>query len=369
MLRWIIVGLVAGLCGLPALSSARASQDDKVKKLIVQLLQDKDVKKRRLALIALEVEGARVKGVVQAMTIALEKDEDPVVRREVALALGRMGEDGKEAVPALAYALTKDKDDQTREVAARALLQMVPHSKRALEQLVAALQDSYPPTRAAAAETIKMLGELSKSAVPQLMDYLKSPKDKKTDASARMHITLALGRIGPEAAKAAVVLATVIADAAEDVTTREAAADSLARFGLDGQPAAKEVAAVLQNTKNELVLRLAAVKALAKIEGDTKVVWPALKIGLEDGDSSLRLQTIRAAGQYGREEPEVIKILAKLARGDDNVEVRLAAIQELGIIGAAARDAEKDLRFIVANDEREAVRQYADAALKKILGQ
>src|SRR5437773_12325909 len=81
MLRWIIAGLMAALCCLPAVRSAHAGENEKVKKLIVDLLENKDVKKRRLAVFDLEIVGPRVKGVLQALQTALEKDPEPVVRQ------------------------------------------------------------------------------------------------------------------------------------------------------------------------------------------------------------------------------------------------------------------------------------------------
>jgi HEAT repeat protein len=368
MLRWIVVVLVAGTWLWPAAPAARASQDEKLNQQIKQFLQDKDVKKRRLALLELEVVGPRVKGVLQALGIALEKDPEPIVRREVALALARMGPDAQAAIPSLAYALKNDKDEDVREAAARALLQMAPLSQRALPQLVDALRDSHAATRAAAAETIKTFGEQSKTAVPELVAYLKSPKDKKTDAVARMHVALALGRVGEEGAKGTKVLIAVLSDTAEDLAVRAAAADSLGRFGLDAEGAARPLAEILASSKNDQALRLAAVKALAKVEGNAKVVWPALQVGLADSDSAVRILSVRAAGLYGKEEVEIVKALAKLARNDDNVEARLAAIQELGLVGAAAQPAEQDLRYIIDHDEREPVRDQAAVALKKIKG-
>ncbi len=367
MLRWYIVVVLAGLWLFPAVRQDQGGDDERINKLITQFLQDKDVKKRRLALLELEII-PRAKGVLQAMSISLEKEADPVVRRDVALALGRLGEDGKDAIPALAQALVKDKDDLVREASARALLQMAPHSKRAVKQLADALQDSYMPTRAAAADAMKTLAEQSSAVVPQMIDYLKAPKDKKADAVARMHLALALGRVGPEGAKGEAVLIVILGDAGEDVLVREAAADSLGRLGLDAANAAKPLADILAQTKNQQSLRVAAVKSLAKVEGVTREIWPALKIGLADGDSTVRLLTVRAAGPYGKEEPQAVKTLATLARGDENVEVRLAAIQELGLIGDAAKAIVPDLRYIIENDEREAVRQNAEEALRKIQG-
>jgi hypothetical protein len=357
---------MAVLCFLPSLRPARAGEEEKVKKLITDLLENKDVKKRRLAVIDLEIVGPRIKGVLQAMQVALEKDAEPVVRQEVAAAIGRMGEDGREAIPSLAYSLRNDKDDKTREQAGRALLQMVPFAKRALQQLVEALQDSYAPTRAAAAEAIKSLGEQSKSAVPQMMDFLKGGKDKKADIAARMNIALAFGRVGGDGAKGTDVLCAVLVDTTEDDSVREAAADSLGRLGLDAAGSAKPLADTLKNTKNPTALRLAAVKALAKVEGETKDVWPALKVALDGGDATLRLLAVRAATAYAKEQPEVVREFVKIARSTANVELRLAAIQELGVAGATAKSAAPDLQYLIDNDERENIRQEAAVALKKV---
>jgi HEAT repeat protein len=368
MSRWVLASVLfaAGLALWPRPAAAQTGEEDRVKKLIVKLLEDKEVKQRRLALFELEIVGPRVPGVLQAVTIALEKDADPVVRSDAALTLGRMMEDAKDSVPALARALRADKDERVRESAARALLQMMPHAKKALPQLAEALQDSSAPTRAAAAEAIKELGEQAKSIAPKLVAYLKAGTNKKEDSGARLYIAIALGRTGQESDKAVPLFAAMLIDPAEALSVREAAAEGLGRYGLDAQSSAKQLADILGQTKNELSLRLAAVNALAKVEGATSIVWPAFKMGLGDSDSTLRLQSIRAAGPYGKDEPEVVKLLSKSARTDNNVEVRLAAIQELGRLGANAKTAEGDLQYILENDERDVVRQNAEAALKKI---
>jgi hypothetical protein len=368
--RCAILTLTALLCCLPALRPASAAQDEKIKAKIADLLDNKDVKKRRKAISDLEQDGVgRFKEIMQAMQVALEKDPEPIVRQEVAAVLGRAGEDAKEAIPSLAYSLRHDKDDKTREQAGRALLQMVPASRRALQQLAEALQDSYAPTRAVAAEAIKTLGEHSKTAVPQLVDFLKAGKDKKGDAPARMYVALALGRVGAEGAKGTDALCAVLEDGGEDNSVREAAAESLGRIGLDAVGAAKPLANVVKSTKNPVSFRLAAVRALGKVEGETKDVWPALKIALEDNDSTMRLLAVRATTPYAHEEPEAVKTLTKIARSiDNNVEVRVAAIQELGRVGKDAKTAVNDLRFLEENDERDNIRLEAAQARKKIEG-
>jgi hypothetical protein len=122
----------------------------------------------------------------------------------------------------------------------------------------------------------------------------------------------------------------------------------------------------LKNPKIGTAVRLAAVKALAKVEGDAKDVWPALKVALDGGEPTLRLLAVRAATAYAKDQPEIIREFVKIARSTANVELRLAAIQELGLAGATAKSAAADLQYLIDNDERENVREEAEAALKKI---
>jgi hypothetical protein len=50
------------------------------------------------------------------------------------------------------------------------------------------------------------------------------------------------------------------------------------------------------------------------------------------------------------------------------VEVRLAAVQALGELGAAAKSAVKDLEAVSRDDSQARVREAAAAAVKKING-
>ena len=366
MLRAFSIAVVCQIALVPSVAFAQTSaEEEKVGKLIAQLLQDKDVNKRRLALLDLEIY-PRGKGVIQALTITLEKDSEAVVRGDAALILGRWGEDAKAAIPALANALKSDKDSAVREASARALLRMVPHSRTALLQLVNALQDSNLQTRAFAAQAIKALGEQSRPHLPKLIEYLNSTKDRKDDAHARADIAAALGGLGDTIAIPTLI--AVVAEIEEDVAVREAAADSIGQFGADAAGAIKPLADLLADAKNDTSLRLSAAKALAKLEADAKQIWSALKISLADPDATLRAISVRASGPCAKDEKEVVPLLAKLGRNDNDVEVRLAAVQELGRLGQVAKAAEDDLRFIAANDERELVRQFAEEALRNISG-
>jgi HEAT repeat protein len=88
---------------------------------------------------------------------------------------------------------------------------------------------------------------------------------------------------------------------------------------------------------------------------------------LNDKDLSLRYQAIRLAGTLGKDESAVVPALLALCT-EDNAEIRLAAIQELGQLGPYAQEASDKLRKISESDARASVREAAAAAVKKIEG-
>ncbi len=175
--------LIFSLCVLAIFgSSACFAQEDEVlgkkrSEWLTILKEHKEVKFRRAAVIALEVMGARSRGVLDALYEAVEKDGDPEVRREIALTLGRMGPDAKGAVNVLGDVLKRDKADVVREAAALSLAgKLNDQAGGQVMALADALKDSHPGTRAAAAEALKNLGEKAKAAVPQLTALARDPK-------------------------------------------------------------------------------------------------------------------------------------------------------------------------------------------------
>jgi HEAT repeat protein len=333
------------------------------------------VKQRSVALFALETLGPKSEGVLPTMLDVLKKHKDDKaketsaeIRREVALTLGRMGEDAKNTIRPLAAALRDDPAETVREAAAKALGSMVPHSRIVVADLADALQDKHAGTRAAAAETLKDLGKESISVVPKLIEALKPGKDKQADPFARIYVTHLLGRLGKDGAVAEKTLLAVVTDREEHVKVREAAAEAVGRLAAELENAVPALEQVIKDAKADLSVRLAALVAFGKIGPETKVAWPTVKYVLHEkkGDSNLRTQAVRHAGTLGKEEAEVIAELKIVCVKDDNIEVRLAAIQELGAQGPIAKDAEATLQSLASNDARPSIREAAAAALKKI---
>jgi HEAT repeat protein len=111
MRRVILVGLVVLLAGCGKKTYSVAS--------LLELLKDKDPKKRYYAARELGHFGAEARDAVPALTEAL-KDEDKDVRMGAAYALAEVGPDAQTAIPALEQAL-QDRDSDVRKAADYAL--------------------------------------------------------------------------------------------------------------------------------------------------------------------------------------------------------------------------------------------------------
>ncbi|MBI3407161.1 MAG: HEAT repeat domain-containing protein [Planctomycetes bacterium] len=330
----------------------------------VALLNDqKDVKHRKAAVVALEVFGAKTTGVVEPLLLSLEKDSDPEVRRLIALCLGRMGPDATGAAEALGKALKLDKSEIVREAAARALGgRLADKAETQLIHLVAALKDTHAGTRAAAAETLKNMGETAKSALPQLIEVIE---DRKADRIPRRYAIQIVSKHYEDSAATTKLFLAVYDDKEADLAVRVAAVEGLGGLGERAEGAAIPLSLGLKD--KDVELRKAIATALGKL-GDIKECWPAIKDALQDKDVGVRYQAIRLSGSLGRELKEPVTALIGVAEKDVNQENRLAAIQELGELGSQATDAVANLTRIATTDTRAAIREAAAAAVKKIKG-
>jgi HEAT repeat protein len=86
---------------------------------------------------------------------------------------------------------------------------------------------------------------------------------------------------------------------------------------------------------------------------------------LKDSDKFVRPLVIHTLGNLDSEAEMVVPALV-LRLSDDVVEVRLAAIEELGRFGPAAKAALPALRDLQGSDSSKMVREAAGNALKRI---
>jgi len=343
------------------------SQEDKIRGLnreewLAVLKKDKETKRRRAALIVLEVYGPKGRGVLAGLYEALEKDGEPEIRREVALLLGRMGSDAKEAVPYLAEALKKDKADVVREAAALALGDKLnPFAHEHVLVFAGALKDAHAGTRAAAAAALNSLGDKASLALPQLTEVAK---DKKADRLPRVYAVQIVSRLRTDEPEVATLLAGIATEAEAPGTVRLAAVEGMGRREKTTKEELQALVQVL--TEKSVELRRAAAAALAKLGEQAASMWPQVQPRLQDEDNAVRFQLIRLAGAVARDHKEAVTVLAQVAAKDAHVENRLAAIGELGELGSLAAPAAEALAAIAAQDARAALREAAAAALKKI---
>ncbi len=380
------VPLLALLAGL---STIRAEEDDppfRGKKLSewVDLLQNgKNYEERRAGLLAVQLIGPRKsRKITPALLAALRENTEAKIRAGAASALGNIAAKAREDddIPldkvrdALAAALRTDKAEHVREASARALGDMKGKAHGSAGVLAVALKDPHAGTRTAAANALRKLGKDADEALAELQTALK---DAKLERLTRVYCALALGRIGPPDALPAVpALKEVLANVKNDAELRKACAQALGEMGKDAANVAPTLGVVLTARDADVPLRRACAEALDQMEADARPALPALRAALKDDDQFVRSLSLHAISRMGKELGDEHKaaLLGVLACMDDNVlEVRVAAIEALGNLGAA--DALGEQAKTVTNrlteatrDPQKAVREAAQVALKKLQG-
>jgi RNA polymerase sigma factor (sigma-70 family) len=191
---------------------------------LLELLKGKDKVLRKWAAVSLSNMGPEAKEAVPVLIESLE-DEDENVRVWAAGALGRMAPESKSAIPALIKLLKKGGQaqrelpvEQFRTPTVDALSRF---HEAAVPALSEALKDRDDNVRAAAAETLALIGSAGKGAIPNLISALR---DKEQQV--RQNATSALVRIGAEAVPA---LVEALKD--KDPAIRAGSAQALGEMG------------------------------------------------------------------------------------------------------------------------------------------
>lgn len=349
---------------------------------ITILREHEDPKRRWAAVKVLDLSDVAATVGLSAILNAAEKDKDKTVRIEAINVLGRMDPKMRPiAIKAVVAAMRNDPDGAVREGAASALGTDRQIEKKAVfdfvDDIAAALKDKHEGTRAAAATTLRNLGEPAKSAVGALLEAASDPKEVVAVRIAAVHV---VSRYGRDNARTLPLLINIAKATENSAALREIAIEGMGRSGSD----AKEVIEVLSEGLNErnVELRKAAAVSLGSLGAKAKTAWPAIKEHLSykeqkdssrlaavQPDSSVRNHLIRLAGVLGKTTPEAVGVLTAVAKNDDSTENRIAAIQELGELGPLAKEAMKELSVIAQQDGRAAVRDAANKAVKSISAQ
>ena len=231
---------------------------------------------------------------------------------------------GDEMIPVLLDALKDDPDEEVRLVVIRLFWEMGTDAEPALPALFNSLKDRNRTIRIAAAGIAARFGGRAKAAVPFLQSWIASNDE--------LNRTLAAGSILKiDPTKADDLLPLLIeALASEDDGIKTEAIGQLECLGELAQPAVPSLKNLLGDDDSNV--SMFASEALAKITGDAS---DAIKIGLD------------------------------LLEADDWMD-RCMGCEHLGLLGAKAHSAAKRLRWAAIDDENEAVRDAAHAALYKI---
>ena len=274
---------------------------------------------RRRAYLALGESRPANDSTVGALVAGLN-DPDSEVHAAAALALSRLGD---RAVTPLRQAL-KAKDPS----AALALGQIgAPAANEAVPDLIAALNDDNRDLRVASHHALVRIGA---PAVPALSDALKG-----ADLRGWFSISLALGKIGPDARAAVPALSEGLGH--KDRAIRLLAVSALVKIDPKNpaiKPTLSETVAALIDLLREPegALREWAVLTIGQIGADAAAAVPALTARLTESDPSVRVAAAETLARLGKSAvPALIKALK-----DESPEIRSAAVDLLGRIGADA---------------------------------
>jgi HEAT repeat protein len=365
--RWLglLAVLVSAASGLAAGGGAEFGGKS-ANEWIKILREHKEVKFRRVSLLALETIGPKVTGVTRSLFEALREDPDSEIRREIATLLGRMGPDAKGAADALGERLVNDKNDLVRQAAATALGgKLARDAEGQVRTLAAALKDKHEGTRRAAAETLKNIGAGAKPALPELIAVAR---DTSADRFSRVYAVHVIGLWGNEESGSGPALIAILGEKDAPLPVRQAAAEGVGHLGGDDPKTVAALMPLLENGPAEL--RRTAAVTLGQLGEKASPAWAAIKQTLVDGkgDATARYPLIHAAAAVARNHADAVGVLAKLAQTDDAAENRLASVQELGELGPVAEKALPVLQEIAQADARAVLREAATKAVKKIKG-
>jgi|GEM_PF-1284247 len=302
-----------------ALGVARADDEDpiyegqKVSKWIDTIQNDPSARKRALAVDAL----AKIwiahkhKDAIPNICRALRVDTSAAVRSQAAIVLaGMRPDDLKYFSKTLIDTLGTEKESRVRKQIILAMVKFPEVCSLGIEPLIAALKDSDPTVKVAAAEAIALAGTqaktMAKSAAPGLVPLLKDQ-----DKAVRMAGVYALGRIQPEGAS----------------TVAETMAEML-------------------GTEKDADMKRELIASIGLLSEKSEVVVKALATALSDPDDEVRRGAARVLGTFGTAASSAADELFKVMTTEKSKDIRVDAVRAfgsaLGPIGLKARL--KDLR-------------------------
>lgn len=301
------------------------------------------------------------------------KAKNAELRETAARALGHIGSPARKLATALFFRL-HDVAPEVRRGTIWALMQMGPLPYRFSRTLLESLYDKDATVRSLAAQA---LGKQDNPIIPSLLKMLRVK-----EAEVRHHALVALGLMGPRAAKASqkqvrrrlrddnssVRLAAAQAlcrmqckKATWDLIrrlrrdrsprVREETAQCIWRMGEKARKAVPALARLIYKDKSNEV-RVAAIQTLARIRMKRWSIT-AFRRNLSDDSAEVRIAIAKALLTFGKQARRAERALARRLKRDSDVRIRRIALQALTQIGT--RRATQAIARIVRKQDEELV--------------
>jgi HEAT repeat protein len=211
-----------------------------------------------------------------------------------------------------------------------------------------------------AVESLKALGPVAKSAIPDLGRIVNQQPQTMNDESARTEAAIALSYLGPEAVPVLLTAATN----AQGQHIQWEIIDDMANFGTNG--AAAVPALVAWSRDPDDWVRLGALHALCSVAKSPEVVLPVLAADLKDSSNLVRRDAAESLGALGKGDTNSLPLLLK-ALNDPDWQVRTGAIGGLGRLGEQ-RETVLPLIREKLHDENRIIRRCSAFALGDLGG-
>ena len=282
------------------------------------------------------------------------EDADPLLRATCIGSLAALGIPAKEYAEAL-FVLIEDPDEKVRAAAVSAAGKIEKNQRAQLVPILRrSLADSSVEIRRAASSSLAAMGTDAAAARPDLRAALKD-----ADSAVRGLAARALGSMGGNGEALIAELLVLVGE--KETSVRLAAVEALGGFTEGADAAAASLLELATEDKEPEVLRLASIETLARIGGPA-AAQDVLASLLRESPVKVRLASARALVHCRRDNEAAVASLA-VAVGDENPDVRRAAVESLGEIGPEAQGAAEAL-FELLGDEYS--RSMGFSALKKI---
>lgn len=271
-------------------------------------------------------------GLYSVLPASIKKRVSPPVdvtqrRLYVAALLADMGTLGKPAIPALIRALHAN-DPELRRAAIRSLGRVGQGDPTAISALKTALTNA--PVAMEAAESLWRLGQTDGAALAPLVAALEN-----TNSLHRCQAALVLGSLEKPSPEAVAALTAASQDA--DADLRLAAALALrSHAGAENHLPSRVLTEALKDRDPQGRIRVARCIAESAPRADP-VVIAALRVTLDDGDSTVRVEAAIALVQLGQWDTHITQTLISGLQNSSS-SVRFRAARALGQLNRPDKD-------------------------------